>query len=73
MDTPDRAEFDQLSVSEQILLVQDLWDRIAARPECVEVTEMQRRELERRLEAHRESPGDARPWPEVKKRIRERR
>ena len=65
--------FDELSVPEQILHVQDLWDRIAAHPEQVPVTEAQRAELRRRLAAHRDDPASGRSWEDVRDALRSTR
>jgi len=61
-----------LSVAERIQLVEELWDSIAEVPGALPVSEEQGRELDRRLEAHRESPHAAAPWSEVRKRLTER-
>ena len=42
-----------LSLDERIKLVQDIWDSVAAEQGAIPVTEGQRRELDRRLEAYR--------------------
>lgn len=70
MMTPTLANVLQLSVAERIQLVEDIWDSIVAMPEALPVTEAQRQELDRRLEAHRQTPEASMPWAEVKKRIR---
>ena len=59
----------QLSVSERIQLVEDIWDSIAALPEALTLTEAQRQELDRRLDDHLAHPDDVIPWEEVKKEI----
>jgi putative addiction module component (TIGR02574 family) len=59
----------ELPVSERLELVGDIWDSIAQTPEAVDLTESQRVELERRLEAYRRDPKAGSPWPEVKARI----
>ena len=64
------AEVLKLSVPERIQLVEDIWDSVASVPEAVPLTDAQRRELDRRLEAHRKNPRAGSPWSEVKKRIR---
>ena len=51
-------------MSEKILRVQTLWDRIADSPEDVQLTDAQRVEIERRLRAHAENPGEYRSWGE---------
>lgn len=67
MMTPTLADILQLSVAERIQLVEDIWDSILATPENLPVTEAQRRELDRRLDAHRQDPTATMPWSEVKK------
>lgn len=64
---------DQLSTSERLQLVQDLWDSIAAEPDSVPVTEAQQQELERRLSAYREEKDAGASWAEVKERLRDER
>ncbi|MBM4367027.1 MAG: addiction module protein [Deltaproteobacteria bacterium] len=65
--------FEQLSTAEQIQLVQDLWDRIAQRPELVPVSDEMKAELDRRVAAHRADPSSAIPWEQVKAELRRRR
>ena len=71
-ETMDTLGFDELSLPEKIELVQDLWDRIADDPEAVGVTEAQREELERRLLAHEQNPGQYTSWEEVRSRLIEK-
>jgi putative addiction module component (TIGR02574 family) len=65
-------DFERLNTSEKILWLQDLWDRIAERPETVEVTESQRQELDRRLAASERAPEAGIPWNQVKATLRKR-
>jgi len=58
-----------LPVAERLQLVEDLWDSIAEVPEAIELSEDQRTELDRRLEAYHEDPESGSPWNEVKERI----
>jgi len=62
----------ELSVSERIQLVQDLWDSIVAVPESVQLTEAQKQELDRRLDAYHQNPDAGSPWELVRERIRNR-
>jgi putative addiction module component (TIGR02574 family) len=62
----------ELSVSERIQLVQELWDSIVAVPESVQLTEAQKQELDRRLEAYHQNPDAGSPWELVRERIRNR-
>ena len=61
-----------LTIPERIRLVGDIWDTIAEFPESVELTDSQRRELDRRLEAYHKNPTEGSPWSEVKARILKR-
>ena len=42
----------ELSIDERIKLVEDLWDSIAAEQEMLRLTDEQRAELDRRLDAY---------------------
>ena len=84
LTTPDRKERGamsrlakdnilDLSISERIQLVEDIWDSIAKVPESVQLSEEQKLELDRRLEAYHNDPGTGSPWDVVRERIRGRR
>ena len=53
---------DRLSVTERLVLVEELWESIAADAEKAPLTEAQRQEVDRRLAAHRANPQAAIPW-----------
>ena len=55
-------DFSQLTVAERIQLAVDLWDSISGAPEALSLTDAQRKELERRLEAYRSEPDATIPW-----------
>ncbi len=59
----------ELSVPERMELVQAIWDSIEAVPEAVPVSDAEREELDRRLDAYYRDPGAGSPWSEVKARI----
>lgn len=61
-----------LSVSEKIQRVQDLWDEIASDPRNVALTQVQREELERRLRDHEQSPGQYRSWADIRRSLESR-
>ncbi len=70
MDTVSTIEeIKKLSVAERILLVEEIWDSIAADQESLELPEHQKRELDRRLEAFRNSPEEGTDWDSVKKSV----
>jgi putative addiction module component (TIGR02574 family) len=62
----------ELSVPERILFVEDIWDSIAAVPEAVPLTDAQKEELIRRLDAYHKNPSAGSPWDEVVSRIKAR-
>jgi len=66
------ADLLELSVSERIQLVEDLWDSIVAAPESIPLTEEQKQELDRRLDAYHQNPDAGSPWELVRERIRNR-
>ncbi len=55
MDIPEIA---RLSAPEKILLVEDLWDSIAADESAVPVPQSHLEELDRRLRAYESRPGN---------------
>jgi putative addiction module component (TIGR02574 family) len=59
----------KLPVAERIQLVEDLWDSIAADPEGLPLTEVQREELSRRVAEHQADPASAVSWQEVRERL----
>jgi len=64
------ADLLALSVSERIQLVEDVWDSIVAVPDSVPLTEAQKQELDRRLDAYHHNPDAGSPWEFVKEKIR---
>lgn len=60
------AGIQRLSIAERIQLVEGIWDSIAATSDALPLTEAQRQELDRRLEAMQQSPQEGIPWPELK-------
>lgn len=61
-----------LSPSEKLQLVEDLWDDLAASPEAVPVHAWQKKELARRKANLLKNPALGLTWEEVKKRVRSR-
>ena len=62
-------DFSHLTVAERIQLVEELWDSIADAPEVLELSEAQKAELDRRLEAHRADPDSAIPWETLRQEL----
>ena len=59
-----------LSVPERIQLVEDIWDSIVEIPDEVGLTEELKTELDQRLAAYHQNPGEGSPWAMVRERIR---
>jgi putative addiction module component (TIGR02574 family) len=60
----------ELSVSERIQLAQDIWDSVAQVPESLALSDEEKAEIERRLEAYHKDPDEGSPWAVVRDRIR---
>ena len=60
----------EVPVNDRIRLVEDIWDSIAEEQEVLVVSDEQRRELDRRLEAYRLSGDPGVPALEAVERIR---
>jgi putative addiction module component (TIGR02574 family) len=63
----------ELPVAERLRVVQAVWDSIAEASESLPLSDEDRRELDRRLDAYYRNPDAGSPWPEVKARILGRR
>ena len=62
---------DQMTVAERILLVEEIWDSIAAEAEKLPLTESQMQDLQRRIAAYEANPKAGSSWEEVKARLLE--
>ena len=70
MAQPDR-KFDVtgLTVAERIILVEEIWDSIAAQEESYKITQAQRTELDLRIESRKGSPESGTSWEELKSEL----
>ena len=71
MNIPPTSIF-ELSVSEKLQLVEDLWDDIASTPAAVPVHDWQKEELARRKQNLLKNPASGLSWHEIQRRIRSR-
>jgi putative addiction module component (TIGR02574 family) len=69
---PTTTSIFDLSPSEKLQLVEDLWDDLAATPEAVPVHDWQREELARRKANLLRNPASDLAWKEVKRKVRSR-
>ncbi len=61
-----------LSPSEKLQLVEDLWDDLASTPENVPVHDWQKEELARRKANLLKNPASGLSWEEIQRRVRNR-
>ncbi|MBV5272741.1 MAG: addiction module protein [Lamprocystis purpurea] len=59
-----------LSPSEKLQLVEDLWDDLAATPADIPIPDWQIEELDRRKANLTSNPASGLSWDEVKRRVR---
>ena len=67
---PSGLSIFDLSPSEKLQLVEDLWDDLAGTPESVPVHEWQKQELARRKANLVKNPTSGLSWEQVKQRVR---
>lgn len=58
-----------MSITEKILLVEDIWDQIAETADSIPLTDAQVVELDRRYQDFLQNPSEGSSWSDVKKRI----
>jgi putative addiction module component (TIGR02574 family) len=71
MAATDLSIFD-LSPSEKLQLVEDLWDELGATPEAIPIHAWQKKALARRKANLLKNPASGVTWDEVKRRVRGR-
>ena len=64
------SEILQLTIAERIQLAEDIWDSVAAFPEAIPLTDAQKEELDRRLQAYAKNPNEGIFWDELKDKLR---
>jgi putative addiction module component (TIGR02574 family) len=62
-------ELKSLSPDEKLILVRELWDELAARPDAFPPRQDHIKLLRERLEHYRQHPDDAIAWEDVQARI----
>ena len=73
MRVTDIPEINSLSTSEKILLVEDLWDRIAVDESSVPVPQSHKEELDKRLRRYKSHPGNVLSLEEIQERVERRK
>lgn len=60
----------ELTLSEKLQLLEDLWDSIAQVPEQIPVLDWQKEELSKRKASYLQNPNSGSSWEAAKERIR---
>ncbi len=68
-DPNKHLNYSHLSISERILLAQELWESVYDHAAEIPVTDAEQQELERRWAAYETGEMTASTWPEVKQRL----
>ena len=68
-----RMEIRSLSVADRLQLLDEIWDSLVETPDAIPVTDAQRKELARRRRAHAHNPSAAKPWAQIRARLRRRK
>jgi putative addiction module component (TIGR02574 family) len=63
----------KLSVAERIILAEKIWESIPEHSEELDLTNTQKRELNRRLDALQNKTAEFTTWPQVRENLRKRR
>lgn len=66
-------EIATFSIEDKILLVQAIWDSIAAEQAYPDLTEAQKKQLDDRMDDYDRNPENVLTWEEVKASIKEQR
>lgn len=67
-----KVEIDKLALSEKLILVEDLWDSIAASNSQLTLPEWQKEELDRRYKEYQQGNLELHDWKCVHKELREK-
>ena len=67
-----KKEINELALSEKLLLVEDIWDSIAADNLEIPIPAWQKRELDKRYKEYKEGKLGLHNWEEVHKDLREK-
>ena len=68
-----RLEIRSLSVADRLQLLEEIRDSLVETPDAIPVTDAQRTELARRRRAHARNPSAAKPWAQIRARLRRRK
>lgn len=61
-----RTQINNLSVSEKIILVEEIWDSIANQEKSFDLTDSQKNIVKERSSSFKNNPELGRPWEEIR-------
>ena len=64
------AEIKKLSLSQKLILAQDIWDSIALERNALPMPEWQKKELEKRYNQYKQDKLDLHDWRKVHEQLR---
>jgi putative addiction module component (TIGR02574 family) len=70
MNTSQINEILKLNINERINLIELIWESISSTPEKIELTQLQKEELDERLKDYYENPDDGISWNELLSNIK---
>jgi putative addiction module component (TIGR02574 family) len=70
--TLEQLGIDRLTIDDKLLLLDEIWDSIAAAPEDLPITDEQKRVLDRRIAELDAKPNNVVTWEEIKAHVQGR-
>ena len=67
-----KGEISRLGLSEKLLLVEDIWDSIAASNSEIPMSMWQKKELNKRYEEYKEGKLELHDWKDIHKGLRDK-
>lgn len=64
------SEILKLSIPQRVHLVEQIWDSIVDEEHSFELSEAQKKELDRRIDDHNEDPTSGTSWENLKQKLR---
>jgi len=69
MRYPTQDDLRELSHSDRLKLLEDVWATFVNEPDSLPLSDGHRREIDRRLDTLEQEPNRGSTWPDVRKRI----
>jgi putative addiction module component (TIGR02574 family) len=69
MQYPTQDDLRELSQSDRLKLLEDVWATFVSEPDSLPLSDEHRQEIDRRLDAIEREPNRGAAWPDVRRRI----